>query len=75
MAHSETELDDLEKEIPRLASAALSGAYRQALAAGQVVLVSGEDGIYQASPDGHRTLVKAVPPALHLPVGTRIRIS
>ena len=50
-------------------------AYWQALAAGQVVLVSGEGGIYQAFPDGTRRLVKQLAKPLSVPMGTRVRIS
>jgi len=50
-------------------------AYWQALAAGQKVLVSGEGGIYEVSPDGMRTLVKATEKPLNLPVGTRVKIA
>jgi hypothetical protein len=71
----ERALDYLEQQIPSLSAAAVDVAYWQALAAGQVVLVSGAGGIYQALPDGTRKLVKPMPEPLSVPVGTRVRIS
>jgi hypothetical protein len=74
MSNSEKALDYLEAQIPSLSAAAVDVAYWQALAAGQHVLVSGDDGIYDVSPDGTRTLVKTIQKPLILPVGTQIEI-
>lgn len=52
----------------------MANAYRQALAAGQRVLVSGEGGIYEIGPDGTRKFVKATDQPLSVPVGTRVQI-
>lgn len=73
-ADSERVLDYLEQQIPRLSGAAVGVAYLQALASGQMVLVSGDGGIYQAFPDGTRKLVKALEQPLSVPVGTKVRI-
>jgi len=75
MTDSEKALDYLERQIPSLSAAAVDVAYWQALAAGQKVLISGEGGIYEVSPDGMRTLVKATEKPLNLPVGTRVKIA
>ena len=75
MSDSEKALDYLEQQIPSLSAAAVDVAYWKALAAGQHVLVSGEGGIYEVSPDGSRTFVKATAEPLNLPLGTRVRIA
>jgi len=70
----DTENAPLEQQIPSLAAAALAIAYRQALAAGQKVLVSGDGGIYEIDSDGTRKFIKATGQPLSVPVGTRVRI-
>jgi hypothetical protein len=70
----EQALDYLEQQIPSLSAAAVDVAYWQALASGQLVLVSGDDGIYQVFADGTKTLIKATGKPLSVPVGTRLRI-
>jgi len=74
MAETEQTLDYLEQQIPSLSAAAVDVAYWQALASGQEVLVSGEDGIYQVFADGTRKLVKSLEPRLSVPAGTRVKI-
>lgn len=74
MTDPEQNLDYLEQQIPGLTGAAVGVAYWQALASGQTVLVSGEDGIYQVFPDGTQKLVKATDRPLSVPVGTRVKI-
>lgn len=60
MADPEQTLDYLEQQIPSLSAAAVDVAYWQALASGQTVLISADDGVYQAFPDGTRKLRDAV---------------
>ncbi len=74
MPDTEQTLDYLEQQIPVLSAAAVDVAYWQALASGQAVLVSGEDGIYQTFADGTKKLIKPMEPRLSVPVGTRVRI-
>jgi hypothetical protein len=74
MADPEQTLDYLEQQIPSLSAAAVDVAYWQALATGQKVLVSGDDGIYQAFADGTKILIKPTGKSLSVPVGTRVRI-
>jgi hypothetical protein len=74
MPDSEKTLDYLEQQIPVLCAAAVDVAYWQALASGQAVLVSGEDGIYQTFADGTKKLIKPMEPRLSVAVGTRVRI-
>jgi hypothetical protein len=75
MTDHEKALDYLEQQIPGLSAAAVDVAYWQALAAGQKVLISDGDGIYEVFPDGTRTFVKATEKPLDLPVGTRVKIA
>ncbi len=72
---AELALDYLEQQIPSLSAAAVDVAYIQALASGQMVLVSGDGGIYQALPDGTKRLVKELAKPLSVPVGTRVKIA
>ena len=74
MTDPEQTLDYLEQQIPSLSGAAVGVAYVQALASGQRVLVSGDDGVYEAFADGTRTLVKPLEKPLSVPVGTKRRI-
>ena len=76
MTESEETLDFLEQQIPSLAASAVHLAYWQALATGQVVLVSEDGGVYQALPDGTKKLVKALKKtsSRRVAVGTRVRI-
>jgi hypothetical protein len=74
MADPEQTPDYLEQQIPSLSAAALDVAYWQALATGQAVLVSGDDGIYQAFADGTEQLIKTIEKPLSVPVGTRVRL-
>lgn len=74
MTDSEERIEHLEQQIPSLSAIAVGTAYREALAAGQRVLVSGNDGIYEVGPNGTRKFVKATGRPLSVPVGTRVRI-
>lgn len=71
---SEQILDSLEQQIPSLCEAAIKVAYWQALASGQTVLVSAEDGIYRVFSDGSRQLIQPLEKRLSVPVGTRVKI-
>jgi hypothetical protein len=74
MTDTEKRIEHLEQQIPSLSAIAVGKAYRQALAAGQRVLVSGNDGIYEIGPNGTKKFVKAAGRRLSVPVGTRVRI-
>ena len=74
MTDTEKRIEHLEEQIPSLSAVAVGKAYRQALAAGQRVLVSGNDGIYEIGPDGTKKFLKATGRPLSVPVGTRVRI-
>jgi hypothetical protein len=74
MPDPEETLDYLEQQIPSLSAAAVDVAYWQALATGQAVLVSGDDGIYRAFADGTKELIKITGKPLSVPVGTRVRL-
>ena len=74
MNDSDSALDYLEQQIPSLSAAAVDVAYWQALSSGLEVLISDDDGIYQALPDGTKKLIKPTDKPLSIPVGTRIKI-
>jgi hypothetical protein len=69
----------VDEQIPILCGKALRRAYRRALAHQGGVFVSGDlpDGgraVFEVFADGRRRVVKSLPPALSVPVGTRVRI-
>ena len=74
MTDNEDRIEHLEQQIPSLSAVAVGTAYRQALAAGQRVLVSGNGGIYEIGLGGTKKFVKATGRPLSVPVGTRVRI-
>lgn len=65
-------MDFLESQIPAISGAAFDVV--QALASGQRVLVSANDGIYEVAADGARTRIKivAVPIPIHQEIQVRI---
>ncbi len=71
----EAALSYLEQQIPSLAAAACRLAFWQALASGQPVLVSEDDGIYRVFADGSKMLIKPIEKPLRVPVGTKVWIS
>ena len=75
MTATEKRIEHLEQQIPRLSAVAVGKACRQAPAAGQRVLVSGNDGIHATGPNGTRKSLNATGRPLSVPVGTRVRIS
>jgi hypothetical protein len=67
----DAKIDDLEQAIPELASAAVTQAYYASLAAGNDVMVVANGAIYEVSPYGRRTYVKAVEPSIPVELGAR----
>jgi hypothetical protein len=67
-------LDYLEAHIPELAAAALTHAYWQALASGSSVLSREKEYLVEVFPDGHRQLIKKLPPVTYVPVGSIFQI-
>lgn len=63
----------LEERIPELAEAALKKARQRALDAGFPVTEVCDNNLVETFPDGSRRIIKALPPATHIPIGT-IRI-
>lgn len=66
--------DFLESHIPAISGAAFDVAHVQALASGQRVLVSANDGIYEVAADGTRTRIKIVSEPIAIKQGTQVRI-
>ncbi len=71
MTERDAKIDYLEQAIPELASAAVTQAYYASLAAGNDVMVVENGAIYEVSPDGRRTYVKAVEPSVPVEPGAR----
>lgn len=67
----ERSIDELEETLPALSGAVFGRAQKEALAAGQDVLVSENGVIYRLTPDGGRTEFKRIEPPTHVPLGTR----
>lgn len=74
MPDPEKTLDFLESQIPNISGGAFSQAYLHALASGQRVLVSDNDGIYEVAADGTRTRIKAISAPLLVKQGLQVRI-
>ncbi len=55
-------LPQTEDQIPHLAAIAVERAYRNALDAGQVVLIADAGIIFEIYPDGSRREFKRIPP-------------
>lgn len=62
MKPSEEIVDHLEAHVPKLAHAAVTQAYCEALAAGHSVLIAEDGVIYEVFPDGTRKAVKHTEP-------------
>jgi hypothetical protein len=63
-----------EDQIPMLAAMAIERAYRQALAAGQHVLVAESGVLIDVAPDGTRRVVKQLEPNISVTVGQVITL-
>ena len=74
MTDPEKTTDFLESQIPAISGAAFDVAYVLALASGQRVLVSANDGIYEVAADGTRTRIKGATAPMPMKQGTRVRI-
>jgi hypothetical protein len=60
----------LEERIPELAVAALEKARQRALDAGFSVTEVFDNNLVETFPDGTRRIIKPLPPATHVPIGT-----
>jgi len=74
MLDPEKTMDFLESQIPVISGAAFDVAYMQALASGQRVLVSANDGIYEVGSDGTRKRIQNVLAPMPVVQGTQVRI-
>lgn len=71
MSIQEEAIQYLESHIPKLAEAAITQAYWQALAAGSSVLESENGVIYEVFPDGTRNPVKTIEPPTPVSIGEK----
>ncbi len=68
----EKELLYLEEHIPELAEAAFKQAYWAALASGSSVLMSEKGNLVEIFPDGHRKVLKPLPPSTPVIPGQKL---
>lgn len=74
MKLSEEELDFLETQIPDLAEAAFKQAYWAALSSGCSVLVSEGGYLVEVFPNGHKKIIKPLPPSIPVKRGQKWEI-
>jgi hypothetical protein len=63
-----------ERRIPMLAEAAMSNAYRRALASGSTVLIAEAGQLKEVSPDGTKRVIKKIEPSIKMQKGLIIKI-
>lgn len=71
MSQPEQSIAELEEAFPALSGMAFGKAQKEALAAGQDVLVSENGVIYRLTPDGGRIELKRIEPPTPVPLGTK----
>jgi len=64
----------VEKRIPGLAEAAMSDAYRRALASGSKVLIAEAGQLKEVSSDGSKRVIKKIEPSVKMQKGLIIKI-
>ena len=74
MKLSEEELDFLETQIPDLAEAAFKQAYWAALSSGSSVLVSEGGYLVEVFPNGHKKIIKPLPPSIPVKRGQKFQL-
>ncbi len=72
MKLKEEEIDYLEEHIPELAALAFKQAYWAALASGSSVLMSENGNLVEVFPDGHRKIIKPLPPSVPARIGQKV---
>ncbi len=70
----DTELDNLEKQIPLLAKGAIKKAYLDALSSGSSVLEVIDDAIYEVYADGTKRKIKDVAPSIKVDISKKIKL-
>jgi hypothetical protein len=74
MNSSDSTLPQTEDQIPALAAMAVEQAFRDALAAGQSVLIAESGFLVEISPDGGRRVVKRIAPNIPVTAGQIISL-
>ena len=72
---SADEIEELERQFPKLAGAAFAAARAEALAAGLTVVESRDAMLWEFFPDGTRRAIKAIEPSTRVVRGSRFKIS
>jgi hypothetical protein len=74
MAMKDTELDNLEKLIPSLATGAVKKAYLDALSSGNSVLEVIDGVLYEVFANGTKKKIKNLPPTIEVEMGKKIQL-
>ncbi len=70
----DTELDNLEKLIPSLATGAVKKAYLDALSSGNSVLEVIDSTLYEVFANGTKKKIKDLPPHIEVDISTKIQL-
>ena len=70
----DTELDNLEKLIPSLATGAVKKAYLDALSSGNSVLEVINGKLYEVFANGDKKKIKDLPPTIEVDMSTKVQL-
>ncbi len=70
----DTELDNLEKLIPSLATGAVKKAYLDALSSGNSVLEVINGILYEVFANGDKKKIKDLPPTIEVDMNTKVQL-
>jgi predicted dinucleotide-utilizing enzyme len=74
MPYNEKAIRRIERAVPERASKAIKAAYKEALHAGQDVLIVSNAKLYKIKPDGQREFIRDVPKRVAVTKGQKIRL-
>lgn len=72
---NETTAQDVERQIPGIAQKAFQRAFKESLAAGNVVTVRRSANIIEVRPDGTEQFVKRARPLVRVRRGAKIKLT
>jgi len=70
----DTEIDNLEKLIPTLATGAVKKAYLDVLSSGNSVLEVIDSTLYEVYANGIKKKIKDLPPTIEVDIGKKIQL-
>lgn len=74
MPYNDKAIQKMEIAVPEKASKAIKAAYKQALNAGQAVLIVLDGALYRVNPTGEREFIRPVPKRIAVTKGQKIRL-